>query len=57
MKSQLKSADKSGARLALIVGPDEVAAGTVSVRPLRGEGTQQTVSRTEVVDVVRRAAQ
>jgi histidyl-tRNA synthetase len=57
MKSQLKSADKSGARLALIVGPDEVTAGTVSVRPLRGEGTQQTVSRTEVVDIVRRAAQ
>ena len=57
MKSQLKSADRSGARLALIVGPDEVSAGTVSVRPLRGEGTQQTVSRTEVVDVVRRAAQ
>ena len=56
MKSQLKSADKSGARLALIVGPDEVAAGTVSVRPLRGEGTQETVYRTEVVDVVRRAA-
>jgi histidyl-tRNA synthetase len=56
MKSQLKSADKSGARLALIVGPDEMAAGTVSVRPLRGEGTQETVSRTEVVDVVRRAA-
>jgi histidyl-tRNA synthetase len=57
MKSQLKSADRSGARLALIVGPDEVTAGTVSVRPLRGEGTQQTVSRTEVVDIVRRAAQ
>jgi histidyl-tRNA synthetase len=57
MKSQLKSADRSGARLALIVGPDEVAAGSVSVRPLRGEGTQRTVSRAEVVDAVRRAAQ
>jgi len=57
MKSQLKSADRSGARLALIVGPDEVAADSVSVRPLRGEGTQRTVSRSEVVDVVRRAAQ
>ena len=57
MKSQLKSADRSGARLALIVGPDEVAAGSVSVRPLRGEGTQRTVSRAEVVDAVRSAAQ
>ena len=44
MKSQLKSADRSGARVALIVGPDEVAAGTVSVRPLRGRRTQRTVS-------------
>jgi histidyl-tRNA synthetase len=52
MKSQLKSADRSGARVALIVGPDEVAAGTVSVRPLRGEGTQRTVPRAEVVDAV-----
>ena len=57
MKSQLKSADRSGARLALIVGPDEVAAGSVSVRPLRGEGTQRTVPRAEVVDLVRGAAQ
>ncbi len=35
MKSQLKSADRSGALVALIVGPDEAAAGTVTVRPLR----------------------
>ena len=42
MKSQLKSADRSGARVALIVGPDEVAAGTVSLRPLRGDGDQRT---------------
>jgi histidyl-tRNA synthetase len=57
MKSQLKSADRSGARLALIVGPDEVTAGTVSVRPLRGEGTQRTVARTEVVSIVGRTVQ
>jgi histidyl-tRNA synthetase len=52
MKSQLKSADRSGARLALIVGPDEMAAGTVSVRPLRGDGDQRTVPRSSVVDTV-----
>jgi len=48
-KSQMKKADKSGARVALIWGEDEVAAQTVSVKPLRdtgGEGVralQQTV--------------
>jgi histidyl-tRNA synthetase len=34
MKAQLKAADRSGARLALIVGPAERAAGTVLVRDL-----------------------
>jgi histidyl-tRNA synthetase len=48
-KSQMKKADKSGARVALIWGEDEVAAQTVGVKPLRdagGEGEralQQTV--------------
>ena len=36
MKSQLKPADRSGARVAVIVGPQELEAGTVTVRPLRG---------------------
>ncbi len=48
-KSQMKKADKSGARAALIWGEDEVAAQTVSVKPLRDTGaegeraSQQTV--------------
>ncbi len=54
MKSQLKSADRSGARVALIVGPDEVAAGVVSLRPLRGPADQRAVPFTDVVDAVRR---
>ena len=53
MKSQMKSADKSGARVALIVRAEELAAGTVSVRPMRGTGEQRTVLRSEVVDAVR----
>jgi histidyl-tRNA synthetase len=53
MKSQLKSADRSGARVALIVGADELAAGTVSLRPMRGTGEQRTVLRSEVVGAVR----
>ena len=56
MKSQLKSADRSGAVVALIVGPDELAAGTVSVRPLRGGGDQRTLERAEVVAAVEAAA-
>jgi histidyl-tRNA synthetase len=54
MKAQFKSADRSGARWVLIVGPDEAASGTVSLRPLRGEGDQQIVPVAEVVDAVRR---
>jgi histidyl-tRNA synthetase len=35
MKSQFKKADASGARYALVFGEDEMAAGQVSVKPLR----------------------
>lgn len=41
MKSQFKKADASGARFALIFGPDEVARGEVAVKPLREEGAPQ----------------
>ena len=34
-KSQMKKADASGARFALVIGDNEVAAGTVAVKPLR----------------------
>jgi histidyl-tRNA synthetase len=40
-KSQLKKADKSGARVALIWGEDEVAAQTVTVKSLRNENAAQ----------------
>jgi histidyl-tRNA synthetase len=39
-KSQLKRADRSGARLALILGDDELARGVATVKPLR-ETTEQ----------------
>ncbi|MDT8991721.1 histidine--tRNA ligase [Curvibacter sp. APW13] len=43
LKSQIKRADASGARFALIFGGDEVARGEVSVKSLRdGEGQQKT---------------
>jgi len=52
MKSQFKSADRSGARLALVVGDNELAAATVTLRDLRG-GEQETVDRADVVGHVR----
>ncbi|MGI9594681.1 MAG: histidine--tRNA ligase [Acidimicrobiales bacterium] len=53
MKAQMKASNRSGAAIALIVGEDEVAAGTVSVRTLRGEGEQAPVERSQVVEKVR----
>lgn len=53
-KSQLKKADKSGARVALIWGEDEVSSGTVAVKRLRevdtrdGNSGQQTVPREQL---------
>jgi histidyl-tRNA synthetase len=46
-KSQMKKADASGARYALIVGDEEAASGTVAVKPLRG-GDQFAVAATDV---------
>lgn len=37
LKSQMKSADRSGATYAVIVGDDEAAAGEVTLRPLRAD--------------------
>jgi len=41
-KSQFRRADASGAAFALIFGADELAAGQVGVKPLRGDGQQFT---------------
>ena len=48
IKSQMRSADKSGAAFALIIGEDEVKAGTVTVKPLKEKGEQLTVPAAEV---------
>jgi histidyl-tRNA synthetase len=64
-KSQMKQADKSGARFAVIIGDEELANGVVTVRPLRREGDrdgdrnggrngeQETVKRQELVTRLR----
>ena len=56
MKAQMKAADRSGARLALIIGADEVAAGTVTVRDMREGHDQQAVARDQIIDHVRKAS-
>ena len=40
LKAQFRRADRSGARLALILGEDEIARGVVALKPLRGSGSQ-----------------
>jgi len=40
-KSQMKKADASGARFAVILGDAEVQSGQVSLKPLRGDAPQQ----------------
>ena len=53
-KAQFKAADRSGARLALVIGPDEAAAATVGIKDLMAGGEQTTVAQADVVDEVRR---
>jgi len=55
MKSQLKAADRSGARVAILVGPQELEAGTITIRDLRatnGGDRQKLVPRSALVDAV-----
>jgi len=51
-KSQMKKADKSGATVALLWGDDEVAAGEVSVKQLRGDAGQQRIALSELAAAV-----
>ena len=48
-KSQMKKADASAARFAIILGDDEVAAGKVAVKPLRGGGEQVLLTPDEAI--------
>lgn len=50
--AQFKRADKSGARIALVVGDDEAAAGTVQVKFLREDRPQAAVTRPELASVL-----
>jgi histidyl-tRNA synthetase len=52
-KSQMKKADASGARFAVILGDDEAQAGKVTVKPLRKGGEQRTLSVDEAIDQIK----
>jgi histidyl-tRNA synthetase len=53
LKSQMKAAGRSGARVAVIIGDREVAEGTATVRDL-AQSEQELVPRDAVVDRVRK---
>ena len=53
LKAQLKRADKSGARFALLLGPDEIAHAAVSVKDLRGGAEQTTVALNLIGDYLK----
>lgn len=54
-KVQMKKADASGARFAVIIGDDEAQAGEISIKPLREAAEQVRVGLTEAADLLKRA--
>jgi histidyl-tRNA synthetase len=52
-KAQMKKADASGARFAVLIGDDEAAAGTVTLKPLRENAEQARVDVTEAIELAR----
>ena len=52
LKSRMKKADKSGAAVALLLGEDEVANGTVTLKPLRGDSPQASHPQQQVAAVL-----
>jgi histidyl-tRNA synthetase len=49
MKNQFKRADKSGAKVALIIGEDEIASAVATIKHLREDLPQQVVNFSELV--------
>jgi len=52
LKSQFKKADKSGARLAIILGDDELQNNTLSIKNLREQAEQQSVSIADLIKLL-----
>ncbi|TFH07901.1 MAG: histidine--tRNA ligase [Nitrosomonadales bacterium] len=52
-KAQMKKANASGARFAVILGEDEIQAGVISVKPLREEVKQVKIGLVEAVGLLK----
>lgn len=52
-KSQMKKADRSNARYAVILGENEIASGTVALKPLRNDDPQQEINQSELASVLK----
>ena len=52
IKKQMKRADKSGARVALIIGENELESGCVTIKDLQGTHPQQTVAMDDLIKVL-----
>ena len=52
----MKKADASGARFAIILGADEIAAGKLSLKPLRVGDQQRLMSIDEAAEKMRNCA-
>lgn len=52
-KSQMKKADKSGALIAVILGENEIAENTVTVKFLREQKQQQTINQSDISEFLK----
>ena len=52
--SQFKRADKSGSKIALIVGEEELKDNTISIKNLRGKESQETLSLDQVIETLKK---
>lgn len=52
-KSQMKKADRSGARYAVILGENEIDSGTAGLKPLRSDEGQQALAQAELVSTLK----
>lgn len=50
LKNQIKRADQSGAKFALIIAEDEVANNTVTLKDMRGKNGQITIDATQLIE-------
>jgi len=53
-KSQFRKADSSGARIAVVIGAEELAGGNAGVKDLREDTPQETVAMSELAACLRR---